>query len=110
MGVKTNQHEIYGQNNNDCHDAVRMGRTHRIPHVGKMMNPMLAVLTIMMLGVSWRCGKRYDVVKYESEIDPMTLAYNRRSADVIFQRLAGKHRKMDKNRRLFLRRGSVQRN
>ncbi|TDL56067.1 GGDEF domain-containing protein [Paenibacillus dendritiformis] len=67
----------------------------------KMMNPMLAVLTIMMLGVSWRCGKHYDVVKYESEIDPLTLAYNRRSADVIFQRLAGKHRKNGQKTAVF---------
>ncbi|WP_213469682.1 GGDEF domain-containing protein [Paenibacillus dendritiformis] len=67
----------------------------------KMMNPMLAVLTMLMLGVAWRCGKRYDVVKYESEIDPLTLAYNRRSADVIFQRLAGKHRKNGQKTAVF---------
>ncbi|CAH0119455.1 Diguanylate cyclase DosC [Paenibacillus sp. CECT 9249] len=58
-------------------------------------------LSNILVLLSWRLGKHYDEVKYASEIDSLTKAYNRRMAFRIFEKLVKKANKKSQKIALF---------
>lgn len=59
-------------------------------------NIYIMAVTNLLVIVSWQFGKKFDKVKYESEVDTLTKAYNRRTATKIFNKLIKKANKRGK--------------